>query len=399
MGGLGLRSWATQLSDSMHLDGCVVRVSADFEITHDHELSTSHQDSLSDLWAENPQLHAVLIPKRPGLSVKAVSSATVGFLTKIGASVDFPSAAAVELLPGREQDIARLVLDRILEIGPPGGPYKSGVSAYSLLIDATPLIGPTGRIARLSLESLQYADAIRLTDPKLIAVRLYRYNTVPASPSIHRRFATTEAVARYLDVTSPTTAGVTPNIQPGLARYGKPWLTWTRKQTTASATSYKLYVSPTLDYVRPALCETLRLFANWEPVSCKVGRDLGGLLRPDKLVVYFTSYAELTEAAADLAAALDGVPAQGVPFTAELAGDGLLSWGIDPPRRHQLLGWRGGEPSWRGWLTNRLALAILSAHESEEAPEAPRPWEYALARVALDGVNIERWTPDREWEN
>jgi hypothetical protein len=79
-----------------------------------------------------------------------------------------------------------------------------------------------------------------------------------------------------------------------------------------------------------------------------------------------------------------------VPFSCELGDrDGLLSWGVDPPRSEHTLEWQERE-SWRLWLTNRLALALVGARLDGGALE---PWRYALARVELEGVDTATWAP------
>ena len=95
-------------------------------------------------------------------------------------------------------------------------------------------------------------------------------------------------------------------------------------------------------------------------------------------------------AAARLSAELAGCPSHGVPFTAELADcDGLLSFGIDPPRSEHALEWQERE-SWRLWLTNRLAVALVSARRDGGPLE---PWQYALARIEFDGIDPSTWAP------
>ena len=94
--------------------------------------------------------------------------------------------------------------------------------------------------------------------------------------------------------------------------------------------------------------------------------------------------------AAQLSSELAGCPSQGVPFTAELAGsEGLLSWGMDPPRSQHMLEWQERE-SWRLWVTNRLALALVAARRDGGLLE---PWQYALARIELEGIDATTWTP------
>jgi hypothetical protein len=120
----------------------------------------------------------------------------------------------------------------------------------------------------------------------------------------------------------------------------------------------------------------------------KVGGDVHGLLRPDKLVAYFAGFDQLAEAADRLSARLAGLPAHGVPFTAEVSSDGLLSWGVDPPRQDQRLTSSG--QSWRLWVVGRLAAALLAARSAATAHE---PWRYALDRIGLDGVDPWTWVP------
>jgi len=131
----------------------------------------------------------------------------------------------------------------------------------------------------------------------------------------------------------------------------------------------------------------------------KIGADLAGLLRPDKIVAYFPDFDALARAAQILCERLDGLPAHGVPFTAEIGGGGLLSWGMDPPR-DEALPWSGPE-SWRIWLANRLARALLDARaqtgtvETDPAPLNPplAPWRFAVERLRLEGVDTDSWTP------
>ena len=84
------------------------------------------------------------------------------------------------------------------------------------------------------------------------------------------------------------------------------------------------------------------------------------------------------------------MPVQGVPFTAEIGGEGLLSWGVDPAQERHRLAWEG-PVSWRLFVTSRLARALLHArHESGPGLE---PWRFALERLRLEGVDISTWTP------
>jgi hypothetical protein len=104
---------------------------------------------------------------------------------------------------------------------------------------------------------------------------------------------------------------------------------------------------------------------------------LGGICRTDKIVVYFNDLDALHETAQELAMRLHGVPAQGVPFTAAVTEDGLLSWAVDPRAT-----------SWRHWLVGRLAEHLVQGRREDDGLP---PWRYALQRLGLDGVDTDRW--------
>ena len=76
------------------------------------------------------------------------------------------------------------------------------------------------------------------------------------------------------------------------------------------------------------------------------------------------------------------MPGQGTPFTAEAAGQGLLSWGIDPPVGTEA-------PSWRAWITKQLAASLTRPYASP----AVDPLMAALTDIASVGVDPDHWIP------
>jgi hypothetical protein len=68
----------------------------------------------------------------------------------------------------------------------------------------------------------------------------------------------------------------------------------------------------------------------------------------------------------------------------------LLSWGFDPPPDKGALAWRERE-SWRLWVTNRLAIALVSAKRRGAA--GIEPWQFALERLRLENVDTDTWAP------
>ena len=61
----------------------------------------------------------------------------------------------------------------------------------------------------------------------------------------------------------------------------------------------------------------------------KVGADLAGLHRPDKIVLYLASAERADRVAAALALTLGDTAAQGVPFTGQVGATGIVSRGRD----------------------------------------------------------------------
>jgi hypothetical protein len=115
--------------------------------------------------------------------------------------------------------------------------------------------------------------------------------------------------------------------------------------------------------------------------SFKVGRGIEGLLRPDKIVAYFADRKHMEEVSKALARLLRDCPVQGVPFTAEVGGDGLLSTGVDPVARNVAV-------SWRSWITDELALALAKARAAGAADRVIA----ALEHMRESGVDPCSWT-------
>lgn len=294
--------------------------------------------------------------------------------------------------------LASWVLDGILEIEHAGS-MQCGPATHPLFFPARPPAGPGDLPSRLSREALRYAGSLGRSDPLTLTDRLYRYNSQPASPAWRRSFGDSRSVARLLQTDRKGRAlkarrGKDAVLEsPGGRGVWRVWEGSGGRSPEPGAPTFKLYLSPALEAVGEALPALLALFETRAgPFSAKVGRDLTNLLRPDKLVAYFSRRADLFAAATRLHRRLAGLPAQGVPFTTAFDPQGLLSWATDPPN--------DGEPpgphrrsSWRGWITARLGAALASALAT--GVPVP-PWQYALDRVSLDGVDPARWTRP-EW--
>jgi hypothetical protein len=336
----------------------------------------------------------------PGQRIRLICKNTADLYTSLATPAALPAGLRAELGDDFESTMARLLADGILEIERDGC-FISGVEAYDLIRSGENTTVPAGRISRLSLAALKYAQALDIADSVRLCARLYFYNRVPAAPDLLCRLPGTEAVLRFLGASGSGPLRSLLETQwaaTGFSDAHSGWLLWRRPSGFASAAqsgTYKLYVSPALE----ALPEVFALFVSVVteqsvPVF-KTGKDLAGLLRPDKLIAYFSNFDHLQETAQRLAGKLMGAPVQGVPFTAELGCDGLLSWGIDPPVPPTSTALEDQE-SWRVWLASRLAGALIAAKaaKTDNAAETSiEPWRFAVERVRLEGVDTDTWTP------
>jgi len=326
--------------------------------------------------------------------MKSVGRDTALLLFTLRTAGPLPDYMTRSLGPEGTNVVAKLVLDRILEIEWEGA-YLSGVEAHRLLQGEEQEGAARGVVARLSVEAIKYAQALDIADSIRLSTRMYLYNRLPASPAWKRRFPSTDAVAEHLEVHRGGKQRVLLErawVSTGPVRDNPGWLSWSARDRSTGGhggPGYKLYVSPRCEGIREAFAATLEAIAQAGAHHFKIGNDIYGILRPDKLVAYFDRFEAVQDAAGRLGQRLKDLPAHGVPFTAALDKDGLLSWGMDPPREQHLLAWQG--PSWRRWITDRLAVSILSAKAAQSGPV--EPWQFALNRLKLEGIDPSTWTP------
>jgi hypothetical protein len=355
------------------------RAARRYRLVPPDELPASIAPHLADC-RNDPEFGGVLLPRDGrGDGVRALTRAAADLFRSLARSRPVDSATA-----DGPDALARLVLDGVLEVECRGA-FVSRAAAHELYFDGLPPAWQSSRLASISGDAVQHAEALGIGDPRVLRQRLYRYNSRPASPAWRRRLATDAAVSRYLRIGRMAARGVSHTLEPA-------WHYWRPARRANVTPAYKLYISPGIDDMPVALAATLAVLGRAGGiVAVKAGRDIHALMRPDKLVAYFSERASLRAAAADLGTALQGTPAHGVPFTADLAGDGLLSWATDPPADTTSLDW-AGDGSWRAWIAARLASSLaLAASE----PAASRPaWLFAVDRLSLDGVDLATWAPN-----
>jgi len=237
------------------------------------------------------------------------------------------------------------------------------------------------RIERLSLAALRMAASGVSDDPAVVAHWLYRFGTVPRGPAIDRDFGPDDDPMAVLGM---TVGGRARRLLEAAYEASSltGWYSFARAGAPVQVSAAcKLYVSPRPEAMADAFPILVNDLVRFEVRSFKVGRGIEGLSRPDKIIVYFDDHSQMKDVASALRRSLRGCPAQGVPFTAEAGGNGLLSSGVDPP-----LG--ASATSWRAWVTRRLAASLTARRStSHEDPVAG-----ALADIRRAGVD-EHWVP------
>lgn len=341
------------------------------------ELPDEHRAALREL-QEDADFYGVLIPLDGAATLKSVARETAEL---------FLSLATPAELDAVDDDTIDLVLDGVLEVER-DGTFVSGAEAFPLFLSA-----PAAKDT-LSTDAIRHAEELATIDLGTLTTALYTYNRLPRTRAWAARFPDRDSVLAYLGK-SPLLARHWTLVA---EEHSRGWISWSAlsgTKMTASAVTWKLYVSPRPEHVREAFHALVRVLAEIPGSQMKIGTDAAGLLRPDKLVAYFPARRELDSAAGALANELRGCPAHGVPFTAAVDGEGLLSWGADPPDSERALSWLDRE-SWRLWVAKSLASALVIAKRSAAPPLAP--WLFALERVRRHGVDVDTWAPyDTLW--
>jgi|SRR5271166_68985 len=382
-----------------HILAGVFRSNPAYELAPFDHLSLDQQELLKELTSD-PDFYGVLLPRRPGSgSIKSVCRDTALLMHTMLQAGPLPGYVERTLGERSNQAVAELVLDGILEIEHDGR-FVSGAEAYPLIYASQPDPEPQGLLPILSRAALEYAQALEIDDVNRLSSRLYLFNRIPLTPHWARRLSSTDAVSDFLGISEPTNLRRIEKhwarVEPRAPYNG--WFQWQSRHSSPAASNhhhgYKLYLSPQPDSLPAAFRAVVEVLDASAAHSFKVGCDSVGLLRPDKFVLYFRDFESLEETARELALRLSGCSAQGVPFTAAIGSDGLLSWGVDPLPEKDTLSWRGQE-SWRFWVTNRLAAALVLARR------APRgtlePWQFALERLRLENVDTVTWAPTRDF--
>ncbi|MGA8475234.1 MAG: hypothetical protein WB681_09210 [Candidatus Cybelea sp.] len=357
-------------------------------------LSAAERQALEAL-SRDPDCYGILRPRDDAaLSIKSVSHETALLLFTLQSPSILPQYVVSAL--GRRWDsvIGQMIFDGILEVEA-NGKMLSGPPARNVIYGETLSGAPQTALAVLSREALEYGEALRISDVATLSARLYSYNGIPASARWRRLLCDQAAVETHLGVRDTAVARMLDRHWARLPSEATShtWMAWQSRVVgyrDDNALTYKLYVSPVCNELREAFTATAEAVSNSAAFHWKVGNDVFGLLRPDKIVAHFYEFADLQNAAADILERLEGCTAHGVPFTAEIAGRGLLSWGVDPPAEEHTVRWLERE-SWRGRICNLLARALsLSKTSPQNGVSAS---QFAMERARLEGIDTDTWSP------
>lgn len=383
------------------LEACQFRASPNHELVLFDHLDAQARDALADL-ARDPGFYGIVRPRtgQPSAALRSVDRETALLLLTLREPGPLPFYAR-QADPSGEA-VRRLVLDGVLEIRDGDG-FVSGPDAAASPLFAAPgqERAGSGRLGRLSWDAIDYGAALDLDEREALAMRLYTYNRLPLSVPHAVRFedaATILATAVDDDRLREGGWAVTTSS-------GGHWINCSRqavqgqgrRRGAGDATHqamYKLYVSPAVDGLAASVVDLLAALESHGGRQFKMAATGAGLLRPDKLVAYFDDLERLRAVADRLSGRLAGLPAQGVPFTAGIDADGLLSWGVDPPAAARPLSWMP-QQSWRSWIASTVAGAILDA---KRHPGLVSPAQFVRERLVLDDVDPDRWAPaQRLW--
>jgi hypothetical protein len=381
----------------------VFRSNPAYEFLPFRRFSESERELLGDL-RHSVDVRGILRPRaRSTLGVKTATGSLVALFRARRAPGRLPTwltkGGPESML---EDEIARLVLDGVLEVERDGH-FVSGAGADHLLRDSEQGEDRADPLESLSTAAVRYAAALSIDSPLSLASRIYFYNRIPVSPRWAHRLPTREAVLDFLGLAEGSSLRRLVDRHWTLTPADdlQDWASWKSRdrsrRRSEDAPTLKIYVSPMPVALRDAVGIVVRTLLQLEPTSFKTGGDINGLFRPDKFVIYFEDETELREVAEHLTRSLDGMLAHGVPFTASVNETGILSRGLDPPRTARVLESDGPE-SWRVWVTNRLAVNLLTARATRTTHTEMTDDQFAIARLRLDGVDTRQWTPGGiEW--
>ena len=242
---------------------------------------------------------------------------------------------------------------------------------------------PAGeRLARLSRAATIRAAALtsRIGPDQLgaggLAAVLYRSGGCAPARGIDERWP--QLLLRRAE--RPVRAAVSNHARSATAA----WMSWTLHDADTSQLVHKIYVSPAMTAIAEALTTTFAVATDLGIPAWKVGADVAGLHRADKIVLYLPTQEAADTAAAALADALRNTAPQGVPFTGQVGVTGIVSRGVDQDGT-----------SWRALVCRSLADALWAGRSVAGPTATPTAVaDLACERLADLGFDVASWHPN-----
>lgn len=352
-------------------------------------------DNLMHTLGEGPATHAIVYRDVVGCQrpVKLIGESTAAYLqaSRHGAvSSDLLITSITRNASGHtvaERSLLQLVLEGVLDIDFDGERLSGQVAITRSGIITLP--EPESELARISRTAISYVADLGLERPATIESRLYWFNSRPIT-------ATREALLGQL--LSEMQAEIRRSL-------GEKWTMPDHKDTGSftwfdlvnpvfkqyhNEKIYKLYISTRPEALTKQLKHVLEVLRNSRAFEMKIPNHPRALVRPDWFVVYFTNLQDLASVAQELDMVLDGLPAQGVPFTCQVGLGANLSWAMEPP--DEIRDGRRHISSWRLWIVQQLASVLAHARETGVDQQV----NAAMLRLQIDGVDVSTWAPPQE---
>lgn len=312
-----------------------------------------------------------------------------GFICSCVAPCALPSSVVSILGSEPNRVLASLVYSEILQVREDYGDFESGPDSRFVQRELGrfgALADPAHVINFLSRSAMQYGASLVHLDEFRLATRLYRFNSYPRALGATYKWdaawingvGNRRKMALALLLRSHYSRQVGRNSSPS-------WIAWEHKRLDRKADlRYKLYVSPTPADSRAAFASVTETCCTLAVPAFKIGADVDGILRPDKIVLYFATLEATAAAAAELRRHLDGCGVQGVLFSQPLDERGLLSRAADPLA--QPLETAEGN-SWRMYVASCAARSLKLASMQAVTPGPPD----LLLNLRLSGIDPNDW--------
>lgn len=382
----------------------VFRSNPGYRLVPFSELSTENRATFQEI-ENHGDFYGMLFPESgSGLNIKSVCGVTARLFNELRSPSKLPLRFRKEIFSDVSQLILPLVMNGILEVKCEetfiSGPHfvAQFKNEFATTVEGDPILQSS-----LSRSAIRYGISLDINDISALSARLYFYNRMPVGDEVRREMVAGTTVRQKLALHEDGHLYAqlkSEGFEHMRASPGTGWLSCRKRprlrETLTRLPTYKLYISPHPDDFWACVPICLAALKSLPDVDLKIAESWHGVYRPDKFIVYFQSYDELVACVELLSRRLSGVRGHGVPFTAACTTDSLLSWGLDPPKSEfPTTAWEEKE-SWRLWITNRIANALVLAKSC--GSEIIEPLMFATLWLEFEGVDTETWVRRKSLE-